>query len=217
MNCFKNPRRKPKLVAAADSYSAAVNVNFTMIANLLHVLHEDYPKQFGRTGLNRFLDDFIATTGFVGKGDDEELSEYRFQKFMEEVPYVTWAQADMVLDELANCAKECDRYVLTIPGYRQAIRENIMILFMTLHYDLGFGRARMERTLAHWLRSRVTEPEEWLAKHTGFEYDPAEDRREIENRLLARKHKDKSTLREQLDARRELEALRAYQSEVMTK
>lgn len=214
MNCFKNPRRAPKLVAAANSYSAAVNVNFTIIANLLNVLREDYPKDFGKTGLNRFLDDFIATTGYVGKGDDEELSEYRFRRFMEDAPYVTWEQADRVLDELPKCAKERDRYVLMIPGYRQAIRENIMILFMTLHYDLGFGRVRMERTLEHWLNSRVTEPEEWLAKYAGFKFDPDEDRREIENRLLTRRNKDKTTLREQLDARRHMEALRAYQSEV---
>ena len=48
------------------------------------------------------------------------------------------------------------------------------------------------------------------------DFDPDEDRREIEYRLLTRRNKDKTTLREQLDARRHMEALRAYQSEVRT-
>ena len=217
MKYTKNPRRKLRLVAEVNNYSAAVNVNFTIIANLLNVLHEDYPQMFGKTGLNRFIDNFIETTNFVGKGDDAELSDYRFSNYMREAPYVTWKLADRVLDELAKLAKASDRLVLDIPGYRQAIRENVMILFMALHYDYGFGRVRTERTVAHWLNSRITEPEKWLAKHADFNYDPADDRREIENRLLARKHKDKPTLREQLDARRQLEALKAYQSEVTAK
>lgn len=215
MNCLKNPRRDPRLINAVNCYEMACNVNVMCLANFLESLHELFPKQFGKTGMQRYLKDFIDSVLYLEADNDSEVREHRMAGILHEMPYITKNLAGSILKTLASQATAKDRAVLSSPEYRAGLVENIIMMIATLHSDYGFGEERIKRVIARWVNGKIGDGDEWLAENVDYISDPAADRRDMEDALLERKNrKNRVTVREQLDARRELEALRSYQEEI---
>lgn len=214
MKCLKNPRRNPKLLRAVDFYEQACNINLTVIANLLWALHELYPKRFDRNGMEHFLINFMDSVRYLEADDDVDVQEYRKAAILEAMPYVTPADAASLLRRLASL-DEKNSAVMQSEFHVEGLVSNTLLLLMTLHADYGFGERRIGRVMDKWCGGTIENGEEWLAANLDFEHDRAKDRRAIEDKLLAANvRKTRSTVREQLDARRELEALKAYQDGV---
>lgn len=215
MKCLKNPRRHPKLINAVECYERACNINIVLIANFLEALHELYPKDFGRTGKVRFLDNFMQSVKYLEADNDTEVREYRMGKMLEELPYVTKAIAADILKTVALQAIAKDRDVLDFPEFRAGLIENIILLLATLHEDFGFGEKRIGCVIERWKLGRISDAEQYMRDHLDYISDPVQDRRDMEDKLLDRRStKIRSTAREQLDARRDLAALRAYQEDI---
>lgn len=215
MKCLKNPRRNPKLLSAAACYEQACNINIVLLANLLDTLHELYRGSFGRTGMERYINAFIDTVHWLEADDDSEVREYRLSAVLAEMPYVTREKARDILRKVSLQATAKDREVLMIPEYEAGLIENTILMLATLYDDFGFRRKRICDVMARWADGTITDGDAWLAERLDFKTDPESDRRDIIDKLLrAKKKAPRTTLREQMQARRELEALKAYQDDV---
>lgn len=215
MNCLKNPRRNLRLVSAVNRYEEACNINVLCLSNLLESLRELYPKQFGRTGLRRYLDNFKEWVHYLKADDDSEVREYRMSGMLNDMPYISKRLADTILKALAMQASAKDRAVLSVPEYHEGLIENIVVMIATLHYDFGFGESRVKRVINKWREGKIGDGDKWLTENVDYVSDPVAERREMEDEILERKrHKLKVTVREQLDARKGLETLKKYQEAI---
>lgn len=215
MKCLKNPRRNPKLMNSVEQYSEACNINVMLIANFLDALRALYPKRFGKTGCENYLSHFKDSVKWLEADGDSEIRDYRMNSLLKDMPYVTVDLATNILKTLCELAAAEDRRVLCRPEYVGGLLENIVLLLATLHEDYGFGEMRIGVVISRWLEGQIRDGDKWLAENFDYISDPAADRRYMEDALLERKNrKNRVTVREQLDARRELEALKAYQQEV---
>lgn len=214
MNFTKNPRMKKRVRETADLFEAACDINIVNLANLLNALNRGFPKIFGTAGMKRFVSNFIDSVKAVDCDDDSEIRDHAFAEMMEDTPYINWNLSSELLKELVlkSPANKC--IVMQAPEFYKALNENVALMLLTLHYDHGFGKDRIQRTIQLWRDSDVGDAVPWLEKAIGYEHDEEDDRRSIEDILLTPKKKERITVREQLDARRGLEALRAYQEEV---
>lgn len=217
MNCFKNPRRAPKLMQAADYYEQACNINVMLIANFLSALNELYPKQFDKTGKEHFLANFMDSVKWLEAGGDSDIREHRIREIFDDMPYVTDKVALGVLKTLSRLATPADRRVFSRPEYVDGLIENIVLMLATLKEDYGFGEKHIGKVVEKWLAGQINDGSEWLAEHVGYESNAEKERKAIIDNLLAEKNKRKDTVsvREQMEIRRELQALKAYQDEVM--
>lgn len=216
MNCLKdNPRRRPRLMSATDAYEKACDINLVLIANLLDTLHEIYKGAFGRKGMERFLDCFMDNVKWLEADGDSELREYRMRSTLTDIPYISERLADEILVRLAALAPARTREVLKSPEFRSGLIENTILMLSTLWDDYGFRHKRMGKTVSRWLKGEVSDAEGWLKSHIDFHTDRERDRKDIVDKLLKAKPKaPRISPREQLDARRELAALKAYQDDV---
>ena len=211
MKCLKNPRRDPRLINTVKHYEQACTINVVLIANLLDALHDLYRGSFGRTGMERYLNAFIDNVHWLEADDDSEVREHRMNAILAEMPYVTKENARDILRKvsLQLSAKACE--VLAVPAYEDGLIENTVLMLSTLYDDFGFRRKRICDVMARWVEGGITDGDKWLAEHMDFR----SDRRDIVDKLLkAKKKAPRTTLREQIEARRGLEALKAYQDDV---
>lgn len=217
MNCFKNPRRCPKLMQAADYTEQACNINVMLIANFLSALEELYPKQFGKTGKERFLSNFMDSVKWLEAGGDSDVREQRISEIFDDMPYATDKVALGVLKTLSRLATPADRRVFSRPEFVGGLIENIVLMLATLKEDYGFGEKRIGKVIEKWLTGQIKDGSEWLVEHVGYASDAEKERKAIIDNLLAVKEKrgERVSAREQIEIRRELQALKAYQDEVM--
>ena len=219
MKYTKNPRRAPKLVQAADYYEQACNINVMLIANFLSALNELYPKQFGKTGKEHFLANFMDSVKWLEAGGDSDIREHRISEIFDDMPYVTDKIAMGILKTLSRLASPSDRRVFCRPEYVGGLIENTVLMLATLKEDYGFGEKRIGKVVEKWLAGQINDGSEWLSANVGYESDSEKERKAMIDNLLAEKEKRKDTIsvREQIEIRRQLEALKAYQSEVSSR
>lgn len=218
MKCLKNPNRDPRLLNAANCYEKACDINIVLIANLLDTLHELYPGAFGRTGMERFLLKFIDNVHWLEADDDSELREYRLKSIYTGIPYITARIAEEIVLKVSSQSNAKAREVLKSPEFKSGLIENTVLMLATLHDDYGFARKRISDVAARWKEGYIADGEKWLKEHIDFHTDRESDRRDIIKKLLkSKKKKPRTTLREQMDARRDLEALKAYQEDMGVK
>lgn len=217
MNCFKNPRRAPKLMQTADYYEQACNINVMLISNFLSALEELYPKQFGKTGKERFLSNFMDSVKWLEADGDSDVREQRISEIFDDMPYATDEVALGVLRTLGTLTTAEDRRVFRRPEYVGGLIENIVLMLATLKEDYGFGEKRIGKVIEKWLTGQIKDGSEWLVEHVGYVSDAEKERKAIIDNLLAakEKHGERVSAREQMEIRRELQALKAYQDEVM--
>lgn len=213
MRCLKNPRRNPRLVQAADCLERVCEINMTVIANLLNALNELYPKRFGKSGMEQFLIHHLDSVEYLEADKDEEVQDYRESAMLTEMPYVARKDVEGIVRKIADL-DDGNRRVMESGFYVEKLVSNAVLLLMTLHADYGFSEIRILRVMERWRNGTIVNGEEWLAQRVEFERDRAKDRRAIEDILLEQTKKPKTTVREQMDARRGLEALKAYQDEI---
>lgn len=217
MKYTKNPRRAPKLVQAANYYEQACNINVMLIANFLSALEELYPKKFDKTGKESFLTNFMDSVKWLEAGGDSDVREQRISEIFDDMPYATDKVALGVLRTLSRLATAEDRRVFRRPEYVGGLIENIVLMLATLKEDYGFGKKRIGKVIEKWLTGQIKDGNVWLSEHVGYESDAEKERKAIIDNLLAEKGKrgERVSVREQIEIRRELQALKAYQDEVM--
>lgn len=215
MNCMKNPRFKNRRRAAF--LARVMEINTEHIAYLLSALKELYPKSFYPKACKEFIEDYMGTVHEFDCDNDTELKDHKIKQYLEGVPYISM---DLARDVLAWLARrdmdKRDRSIYDEPCFADSFAENILLLLIQLHYSNGFGADRINAVVAAW--RPIPEPFKWLEDNAditfeGDDMDVWNYLKEIDDGEKIKK-KRLSTAREQLDARRQLEALKAYQEEV---
>lgn len=216
MKCTKNPRLKNR--GKAEALGRAFEINTEHIACLLYALHKLYPMNFYPKACRDYTEDYIATVKQFDCDNDGDVREYMIAQYLKDLPYLNISVAETIFARLkTRKMSRLDTAIYNEPNFAQLYAENILLLLIQLHYSNGFGEKRMRRVVAEW--QPIDKPLEWLAEFTGAELsDDNEDAYKwVENidRYVKDRDKPVATVREQLDARRHLEALRAYQEEMM--
>lgn len=211
MNCTRNPLLKKR--TAIDVYKMLMELNAKQFARLIYVLRTDfdfYPKK-----AREFIDRYIESVDYMQEDSDAEVRRHRFDELIREAPYITYSRAFNVLDCQAEYAGKSEQFAYTNRHLRGELVDNIVLALLTLHYDFGFGETRIARVCTAW--AHCGQPDAVERMNELVDGAPAEmTRQEIADWLDGRtEKKQRVTIREQIDARKQLEALREYQREVM--
>ena len=210
MRCTKNPRLKNREIAKCAE--RALEINFEHIGILMRELHSHFTP-FSYKRIREFVADYTETVAEFD--EDPDVTEYMINSYLKDMPYLTWDKARHLIRCFGKRAKTpLDVRIFADEGFVNIFAQNILLLLIQLHSEYGFGKKRMTELIDMLESAELDDPMTWL-KGAGVEL--------VENRNSAyelierieRKDKPISTAREQLDARKQLAALKAYQSEVM--
>ena len=209
MRCTKNPRLKNRGIAMCAE--RALEINFEHIGILLRTLHTCFSFSYKRA--REFVAEYTETVGEFD--EDPDVTDYRINSYLEDMPYLTWDKARHLIRRFGERAKTLlDAKIFANKGFVNIFAQNLLLMLIQLHCGYGFGKKRMTELIETLEHTDLDGAAEWLKK-AGIELV---GNTECAYELIAkieRKDKPISTAREQLDARRQLEALKAYQSEVM--
>lgn len=211
MRCTKNPRLKNRGIAMCAE--RALEMNFEHIGILLRTLHTCFSFSYKRA--REFVAEYTETVGEFD--EDPDVTDYRINSYLEDMPYLTWDKARHLIRRFGERAKTLlDAKIFADKGFVNIFAQNLLLMLIQLHCGYGFGKKRMTELIETLEHTDLDGAAEWLKK-AGIELV---GNTECAYELIAkieRKDKPISTAREQLDARRQLEALRAYQSEVSSR
>lgn len=209
MRCTKNPRLKNRGIAMCAE--RALEINFEHIGILLRTLHTCFSFSYKRA--REFVAEYTETVGEFD--EDPDVTDYTINSYLEDMPYLTWDKARHLIRRFGERAKTLlDAKIFADKGFVNIFAQNLLLMLIQLHCGYGFGKKRMTELIETLEHTDLDGAAEWLKK-AGIELV---GNTECAYELIAkieRKDKPISTAREQLDARRQLEALKAYQSEVM--
>lgn len=211
MRCTKNPRLKNRGIAMCAE--RALEINFEHIGILLRTLHTCFSFSYKRA--REFVAEYTETVGEFD--EDPDVTDYTINSYLEDMPYLTWDKARHLIRRFGERVKTLlDAKIFADKGFVNIFAQNLLLMLIQLHCGYGFGKKRMTELIETLEHTDLDGAAEWLKK-AGIELV---GNTECAYELIAkieRKDKPISTAREQLDARRQLEALKAYQSEVISK
>lgn len=211
MRCTKNPRLKNRGIAMCAE--RALEINFEHIGILLRTLHTCFSFSYKRA--REFVTEYTETVGEFD--EDPDVTDYRINSYLKDMPYLTWDKARHLIRRFGERAKTLlDAKIFADKGFVNIFAQNLLLMLIQLHCGYGFGKKRMTELIETLEHTDLDGAAEWLKK-AGIELV---GNTECAYELIAkieRKDKPISTAREQLDARRQLEALKAYQSEVSSR
>lgn len=210
MKCLKNPRIKMR--AQAEYAQRALELNIGHMGVLLYTLNRYFPQRFSRPVCRDFFGEYTNTVEQFG--DDEEACDYMIEQHLRGMPWLSWETAERLVRHFGERAEtQLDKAIYANDGFLPLFSLNLIMMLIQLRNDFGFARIRMERLINAMMTADYPEPIAWLDSidiHLSADDNSAY---ELIGRLK-RRDKPTATLREQLDARRELEALRAYQEDI---
>ena len=214
---MKNPRIKKML--QKQYLQQALFINIEHMASLLYVLHANYAK-FTKKECQKFVNDHADTDELLDCNGDKLLREHKVNELLEDCKgYVNIDIASGIID--AFIAKTNDKQKLRYyKDNKELYTDNILIMLLTLHYDFGFGTKRMNVIIRAW-KNLTTPPAavmEWFETYVDAHVaDTDSELYKAVDDLKRQKKKDapKVTVKEEFEARRHMEALRAYQERVM--
>lgn len=213
---MKNPRFKQK---AQETYlKYALRINIDHMASLLYVLHELYPKTFTKSNIQKYINDHADTVAALECGGDKLLKEHKIRQLCESCNYISRELADDITAKMkAKAPREKLRFFL---DNGQLYADNILLMLLTLHYDFGFGEKRIMATVEAWTSCPKTDCIEWLDTYADAQIEDSDKVlrhgvKEVERQKRLERAAPKVTVREEFEARRKLEALRAYQERMM--
>lgn len=210
MNISRNPRLKHR--AQAEYAQRALELNIGHMGVMLYTLNRYFPQRFSRPVCRDFFGEYTNTVAQFG--DDEEARDYMIEQQLKEMPWLSWETAERLVRHFGERAEtQLDKAIYANNGFLPLFSLNLIMMLIQLRNDFGFARIRMERLINAMMTADCPDPIAWLDS-IGISLAADDDSAYELIGRLKRKDKPTATLREQLDARRELEALRAYQEEV---
>lgn len=209
MNCTKNPRLKVR--KQVEHAQRAMELNLAHMGILLYCLHMTAPAPFTIETCREFVEEYGNT---VAEYDDEEERDYMIQKELRASPWLSWEWAHKLIDHFAERAETpLDKAIYAAEGFKPLFAMNLLMMLIQLRVDHQWGRVRMARLYDAMMVLDYPEPIRWLKSiNVCLAHDDDSAYRLVKQ--IGKKDKPAATLREQLDARRELAALKKYQSEV---
>ena len=210
MNCLKNPRIK---VREQVRYAQrALELNMGHMGILLYSLNRYFPQVFSRPVCRDFFGEYTHTVEQFG--EDEEARDYMIEQYIKDKPWLSWEIAKRLVRHFGERAEtRLDKAIYANNGFLPLFSMNLLMMMIQLHTDYSFARVRMERLTEAMMTTDYPDPIAWLGE-LGVQFAEDDNSGYELIQMLGRKAKPAATLREQLDARRDLEALRAYQEEV---
>lgn len=210
MKCLKNPRIKMR--PQAEYAQRALELNIGHMGVMLYTLNRYFPQRFSRPVCRDFFGEYTNTVEQFG--DDEEARDYMIEQHLREMPWLSWETAERLVRRFGERTEtQLDKAIYANNGFLPLFSLNLIMMLIQLRNDFGFARIRMERLINAMMTADYPEPIAWLDS-IGISLAADDDSAYELIRRLKRRDKPAATLREQLDARRELEALRAYQEDI---
>lgn len=209
--------RNPKLKKMNQKIylQRALTVNIKLMASLLYTLHKEFPAYFTRPKMREYIEAHADTVEMLRCGEDKELRQYKVAQMLKECEYIGYSTSEMILKRFRERDSANEQYYR---DNKSLYEDNILLMLLTLHYDFKFGRKRMTQLVLKWGCIEYPDVIEWLADYvdahladTDLELYKAVD----DLNKMRKKKEPAASLREELDAKRHLEALKAYQDDIM--
>lgn len=206
MNCLKNPRYKYR--RQVEYASRAMELNMVHLGTILNTVHTFFTKEFSKKKCREFVEEYI---NMVDQYDDAEEREYMINHELKRSPWLTRDTVHALFLHFAENAKTpLDKDIYANKGIAPLLEMNVLMMLIQLRVDYQWGRARMARLIDLMLYADCPEPIKWL-EGINVVMSPNDDSAYELVQKMRKRDKPTATLREQLDARRELEALKRYQ------
>lgn len=168
---------------------------------------------FYKKRLKDFMERYCEYVQYVQKENDAEIRRYRLNELMKDCPYVTYSKAQNVLDCQEGFAKEDEKPFYIEKNLRSDLIDNIVLAMVVLHYEFGFAEKRISRIFTEWAHCGINEPRKWVEKKGVYiESNTKEDVYDWIEKFAPKKQR--VTVKEQLEAKARMDALRAYQQAV---
>ena len=216
MNCMKNPRMKHK--REAEKLTELFRLNLVHMGVMLRCSNAIFPGLFSLEKCAAFVGEYTETAAEFDCEDDDDLRDRRIEELIEDVPYITHAKIRELLTHFAVQARGISAEIYSGPYFFEMLEENLLLMFMQAHYGYGVGEKRFAAICDGMLATSAAGAIEWLEDVIGekVQYSPGDIYDTL--KMLAdhrkRERKSQATLKEQYQARRELEALKKYQEEI---
>ena len=185
----------------------ALNKNFELLCRYMLTLNKLFPKQFYAKTIQNWLHHYADNVTVVNKWDDDGIKDYKFKQ------YVNQYQID---DH--KLLKFVMRYSKGM-GVKSvaALVTNIELALIQTAEDFGFGIKRLEKIQDYLVSEHFENPVEEVKKFGINDLMiEQEDLGKIDVRKAIDKHKklkQKTTLKEQFEERRKIEAFRKWTAE----
>lgn len=216
MKCTMNPRVKNR--GKAEKLSMLYGLHFIHMGTILRTCCKLFPGKFYPKKVVEFVNEYRETCKEYDCGDDDELRDRKITDLVDDVPYISREVTREIVRAFAKHTNGKKREIYNEPYFFEMLCENVLLMCMQLHYSFGLG-ARRFAAISEALKTAETEGAfKWLEDVLGEPIinDPDEIYKMLDMLARYRKRSGQSiaTVREQYDAHRHMEALRAYQSEV---
>lgn len=208
MRVTKNPRLKHR--AEVDIAVKLSDINVNHRCRLLYVLFMNSKYHFYRKKMREFLDKCDEYAEYMLEDRDNELFDYRYEKLIEDCPYITREKAELILDCQEGFAAAEEKPLYIEPNCRGDMIACIMLAMIALHHEYSFCEDRMNRLATEWAHCGISNPAAWVEKHLKISLNYS-DREYIQEWLdKSEPKKQRTTLQEQKAAKQGLEAFRAW-------
>ena len=208
MRCTKNPRLKHR--AEVDMYDKLMALNAKHLCRLIYLLLHDSRTGFYKNRAKEFLDKYIEYVEYVQADGDKEVRRYRFNEFLKDCSYITYAKADNILTCQEGFAQADEKPLYLVRACRSDLIDNIVLALIVLHYEYNFAEKRIARYCTLWSQCGYAPAVEWVEKRLDVTI-LGNTKQDVYDWLEATTpRKQRTTLQEQKAAKQGLEAFRAW-------
>lgn len=208
MRCTKNPRLKHR--AEVDMYDKLMQINAKHLCRLIYLLLHDSRTGFYKNRAKEFLDKYIEYVEYVQADGDKEVRRYRFNEFLKDASYITYAKADNILTCQEGFALADEKPLYLVRACRSDLIDNIVLALIVLHYEYNFAEKRVARYCTLWSQCGYAPAVEWVEKRLDVTI-LGNTKQDVVDWLKATEpKKQRTTLQEQKAAKQGLEAFRAW-------
>ena len=185
----------------------ALNKNFELLCRYMLTLNKLFPKQFYTKTIQKWLHQYAENVTEVNKWDDDGVKDYKFKQYVKQYQIDDHKLLKFVMRYSKGMGVKSVAALVT----------NIELALIQTAEDFGFGIKRLEKIQDYLVSEHFENPVEEVKKFGINDLMiEQEDLGKIDVRKAIDKHKklkQKTTLKEQIEERRKIEAFRKWTAE----
>lgn len=214
MNITKNPAVKHR--RRNESFREFLSENFKLLAVTALALNKSLPDVFYPKRMQDWFEKLTETAEMLNESDRDGTFEYDLDRLMDAPLGFTFE--DCLLITQYHLQKSTGTMAAAFSKEKSAVEvlaRNVQGALLQTHYDYGIGEKRMRRVIQTLKTDWYIDPAAELKER--FDIDVSYTLSNSDSDRYFKKKKIRTTISEQIEARRGMDALRAYQNDVLQK
>lgn len=214
MNITKNPTFKHR--NRNERFQELLTENFKLLAVVALTLNKALPDVFYPKRLQDWFERLTETAEMLNESDSDGTFNYDLERLMTApVGFIFEDCLIVVRYHLRKSSGAMTEVFLKNNSIVEVLAHNVQGALLQTHYDYGIGEKRMRRVIqtlkTDWYIDPVAEIKERFDIDVSYTLSNSDSDRYFQKKKL------RTTVSEQIEARRNMDALRAYQNDVFQK